>query len=257
VRTLTLLVILLLGAAAHGETLRVAVAANFRATFEALAPALERELGVPLEAIYGSSGLLYAQIRQGAPFGAFLSADAERPGILAAEGLTAGPPQTYAVGRLALWMPGATEVSPQSLAKPGLRFSLANPNLAPYGAAARSCLEQLGLWPALASRAVYGASVNQAFHFVTSGGVEAGFIAHAQALDQGLPATELWLAPADCHAPIEQQAVALPAGGEAAKQLLALLLDPETQRRLVARGYAPAPAKTTGSGPVQAAGTLP
>lgn len=121
--------------------LRAAVAANFRGAFVEVSDLYQQHTGSRPDAVFGSSGMLYAQITQGAPFHLFLSADRERPMLLEASGLTASRVATYARGRLALWMPQRT-ASLDALANE--RFALANPQLAPYGAAARTCLEHLG-----------------------------------------------------------------------------------------------------------------
>jgi molybdenum ABC transporter molybdate-binding protein len=234
----TLLLLLLLGPAAGSaaaDTLRVAVAANFREAFEMVAELYEQQGGARTEGIYGSSGMLYAQANQGAPFALFLSADMERPERLAAAGRTAGPVQVYARGRLVLWMPGKT-ASPDLLN--GRRFAMANPQLAPYGAAARACLEHLGLWGVNAGSAIYGNNVAQAFHFVVSKAVPAGFVAYSQVLSRQVPAAEIWLAPPECHPPIEQGAVVLSGEqAESAQAFLSFLLSEPVQVQLEPLGY--------------------
>jgi len=234
----TLLLLILLGPAANGamaDALRVAVAANFREAFELVAGLYEQQGGGRSEGIYGSSGMLYAQATQGAPFALFLSADMERPTRLAASGFTTGPAQVYARGRLVLWMPDRT-ASPELLR--GHRFAMANPQLAPYGAAARACLEHLQLWGENAGRIIYGTNVAQAFHFVVSGAVPAGFVAYSQVLGRQVPAAEIWLAPAECHPPIEQGAVVLKGEHAAAAQdFLSFLLSEPVQAQLESLGY--------------------
>jgi molybdenum ABC transporter molybdate-binding protein len=221
-------------AAQSDAAIRVAVAANFRVPFEALSTRFTTTTGTGIDAIYGSSGLLYAQIRQGAPYDAFLSADARRPAALRQAALTPEDPIRYATGRLALWMPGQI-ARPEHLRT--MRFALANPLLAPYGLAARQCLETLSLWQAVSHNAVYGSNVSQTFQFVSSTGVAGGFVALAQLQATGIVLDDIWLVPQDCHEPIEQHAVALNDSPATAK-FLKFLLSNETQATIIAMGYA-------------------
>ncbi|MCZ6618058.1 MAG: molybdate ABC transporter substrate-binding protein, partial [Gammaproteobacteria bacterium] len=163
------------------ERLRAAVAANFREPFAKLSEHYQRSGGDTVQAVFGSSGMLSAQIQQGAPFDLFFSADSERPHDLVISGHASGKPFTYARGRLALWMPGGAQgmaVDPET-AVAG-RFALANPKLAPYGRAARECLQSMKLWAQARDRAVYGNNISQTYHFIASRGVAAGFIAFSQ-----------------------------------------------------------------------------
>ncbi len=221
---------------AFAEDVRVAVAANFREAFASVTQLYHQATGARPVGVFGSSGMLYAQITQGAPYHLFLSADRERPAKLAADGLTAGAVRVYAVGRLALWAPQRS-AAPEVLSDG--RFALATPQLAPYGTAARTCLERLGMWRAIESAAVYGTSVSQTYHFIASGAVPAGFVAYAQLVSQQVPPGEIWLAPTSCYDPIEQCAVVLRGRMEAeASRFLAFLLSDQVQHRLEALGYA-------------------
>ena len=221
----------------------MAVASNFRPALEALLPLYAPESGVELVPSYGSTGQLYAQIRHGAPYGVFLAADAERPRLLEEEGLAvAGSRFTYAVGQLALWSPreGLDLAGGRLLAEGGFRYlALANPSLAPYGAAARALLERRGLWEALRGRIVRGQNVAQAFQLVDSGAAELGFVAYAQVLARGgggEPAGSLWLPPAASYPAIEQQAVALE-DRSAAADFLRFLRSEQVAARLREWGY--------------------
>lgn len=216
------------------ETIRVAVAANFRGPFENLRQRFSDQTGIKVEAVYGSSGMLYAQIRQGAPFDVFLSADAQRPAALRQAGETTQDPATYALGRVALWMPGQ-HAQPANLQDS--RFALANPLLAPYGRAARQCLEKMALWASVGGNAVYGNNVSQAFHFVASNGVAAGFVALAQLRAADVPPANVFVLPQDCHDPIEQQAVALN-DSAASQRFLQFLFSHDAQAAIVSMGYA-------------------
>lgn len=196
-----------------GETV-IAVAANFAPAARALAERFAAGGDAPLVLAFGSSGKLYAQVVNGAPYAAFLSADAERPGRLEAEGRTvAGSRFTYALGRLVLWSrdPALVDDRGEVLRRGEFRrIAIANPRLAPYGAAAREVLRGKGAWEALQGRVVRGESVGQALQFVRSGNAELGFVARAQLRALGVEAGgSAWEVPAALHAPIVQQAVLL------------------------------------------------
>ncbi len=212
---------------AASDALRVAVAANFRAAFDAVGSGYPRALAPA----YGSSGLLFAQIAQGRPFDVFLSADAARPQALVERGLATSP-QRYAVGRLALLVnhgaPGP------EWATSGKRIAVANPEAAPYGRAAVQALASLRLEP----RRVVAMNVAQAFHFVASGAVDGAFVAFAQVLAENIAAERYWLVPEIHHEAIEQVAVVVRGGDEAgARAFLAFLADENARERIRAAGY--------------------
>ena len=217
--------------------LKVAVAANFRAAFVVVGAEFEQVQGVALAPVFGSSGLLATQIRQGAPFDAFFSADMARPAALVRDGLAAGPVRIYARGRVALWTP-KRNASPTAL-EAG-RVGLPNPKLAPYGQAAVECLQALGLWAHIQGRLVFGNNVAQVGHFLTAGSLPAGFVALGQLVAVDVPEERFWVCPTDAHQPIEQGAVVVrrsPAAREA-EMLLDFFTAPARQARLAQLGYA-------------------
>jgi molybdate transport system substrate-binding protein len=219
----------------------VAVAANFSAAQEALAARFTETSGTPVVSSAGSSGQLYAQIENGAPFHIFLSADQERPRLLEQEGKTvAGSRFTYAEGRLALWAPrrdAAEQAGPDLLELADARLAIANPATAPYGAAAVSVLERMGAAERLAGRIVQGESVAQVQSFVGSSAAEMGFLSLAQVVSE--PALTYWIVPGDLHAPILQDAVLLTSGGShaGARAYLEFLKSTEAHRILEEHGY--------------------
>lgn len=221
------------------DTLRVAVATNFNEPMTALSDLFETHSGHELIPSSGSSGALYAQIRNGAPYHVFLAADAHYPARLEDEGLAvAGSRFTYAEGRLALWRPGRTEADPGMLRDPDFRFlALANPRLAPYGLAARETLEHLGLWETLRGKIVLGENIGQAYAMVATGNAEVGFVALSQ-LRQTRQA-RYWLVPRELHSAILQQAVMLQPGKETAAAAAFLeFLQGEHARSIIRRfGY--------------------
>ena len=229
-------------AARPSGSLRIAAAANFRIPLTELAGEFERRKGVGVALTFGSSGLLAAQIRQGAPFDAFFSADTERPGALVGEGLAIGPVTVYAQGRVALRMsPGLPVRTTGSAPDFGAgRIGIPNPELAPYGAAAVQCLKRLGVWEQLRDRLVFGNNVNQIDHFLESGALHSGFVALSQLAGREIPPRFYWTCPADFHAPIDQGAVILSRARHpaTARALLQFMTQPATRTRLLRMGYA-------------------
>ena len=221
--------------------LRVAVASNFADPLRAIADAYEASHGHRIEVIAGSSGKLYAQIRHGAPFDVFLSADSERPRALEQRGIAvAGSRFTYAVGRLALWSPDATLTVDSIDAledRPGSRVAIANPRLAPYGRAARQALQALGRWSDLERRLVRGENIAQTFHFVVSGNAALGFVALSQLTADPPLGGSFWLVPIALHDPIEQQLVRI-TGHPHATAFIDYLRSPPVLARIRDFGYA-------------------
>jgi molybdate transport system substrate-binding protein len=220
----------------------VAVAANFTAPAGEIAAAFEKATGDKAVLSFGASGPFLAQIANGAPFGVFLSADAERPAKAEQMGLAVmGSRFTYAVGKLVLWSRTAGLIDPKGavLAKGTFnKLAIADPIAAPYGQAALQTLKTLGLSERLAPKIVQGASIAQTLQFVDTGAAELGFVALSQVIDT--PGGSRWLVPETFHAPILQQAVLLKpgAGNPAAKAFLAFLKGPKARAIIEKYGYA-------------------
>ena len=224
---------------------RVAVASNFADAAKQLAAAYGRQSGHRIEVSAASTGKLYAQIRNGAPFDVLLSSDDETPARLEKEGLA--PPQTrftYAIGRLVLWstQPGRVDAQGAVLRRGDFaRLAIAHPKVAPYGAAAVEVMERLGVRAALAPKIVQGDSITQAWQFVATGNAELGFVALSQVWKDGrfVAAGSQWLVPATLHAPLRQDAVLLRRGqGNAAAEALLAYLRSDAARRIIrAYGY--------------------
>jgi molybdate transport system substrate-binding protein len=218
---------------------RVAVAASFAATADELVRAFGEAGGGEVQLVIGSTGGLFAQIVAGAPFDAFLAADTDRPDRLVAAGL-ADPRSrfVYALGRLALWSPRRDLAGgdPAAVLRAGGfdRLAVADPAIAPHGAAARSFLERAGLLEELAPRLVVGQSVGQAHQLTASGNAELGLVALAQVL--GGPGSHL-VVPAAQHPPLAQAAVALGDHPGAHAFLAFLRRDPAARALVTARGY--------------------
>ena len=193
-----------------GDTATIAVATNFKTTLEKLETDFEARSGYTLNVVSGSTGKLYAQIVNRAPYDMFLAADQARPERLVQDGL-ADARFTYAIGGLALWSPGRDDISPDTLDDPGFtRMAIANPDLAPYGLAGVQLLDRLDRKAAWQSKLVYGESVGQAFAFVSTGNAEIGLVSAAQVLALSDASKDsYWLIPHQLHDPIAQDAVLL------------------------------------------------
>lgn len=231
-------------AGARAAEVSVAVASNFGAPMQKIAAAFEQDTGHRAIPAFGATGKFYAQIRNGAPFQVLLAADYEIPARLEREGLgVAGTRSTYAVGRLVLWSRDPARVDDQgAVLRSGAfdRIALADPRVAPYGAAAEQTLTQLGLLPALAPKFVQGQNIAQAYQFVATGNAPLGFVALSQVWAEGrLTQGSAWIVPARLHAPIRQDAVLLTRGqGNAAATAFMAYLRGERARAIIrAFGY--------------------
>ena len=230
-------------APAHADEIKVAVATNFAPAINALVERFEESTDHTVLVSLGSTGVHYAQIRSGAPFDAFFAADAERPRLLEAEGAAvAGSRFRYAVGRLALWSnrAGYVDADGRVLETGDFRhLAIANPELAPYGAAAREVLAARGVLSRLQPRLVTGQDIGQTFSFVQTGNAELGFVAWAQLRRPGATiAGSYWLVPESLHRPIEQEAVLI-RDVPAARAFLAFVQSSEARDIVRAHGYGP------------------
>jgi molybdate transport system substrate-binding protein len=227
--------------ALRADEIRVAVASNFRPAMEAAAARFERATGHQVVLIFGSTGKHYAQILNGAPFDAFFAADAERPQRLEREGRAVpGSRISYAVGQVVLWSADATLVDADGQVLASDRFrhlAIANPELAPYGAAARAVLQHLDLWEGVETKLVRGENIGQAFQFVVSGNAELGFVARSQLAAPGRAFEgSSWTPPQALYPAIEQQAVLLRASS-AGRAFMAFMQSDEVAGILRAYGY--------------------
>lgn len=233
-----------LPALATSATLSVAVAANFTAPMQQLAPMFEAASGHQLQLSFGSSGKFYAQISHGAPFQVLLSADDEVPRRLVQDGQgVAGSQFTYATGQLVLWHAQAQAVDDgTAVLRAGAfqRLAIANPELAPYGRAAIETLTSLGLQRALAPRLVMGESITQAYQFAATGNADWGLVALSQVWRDGqFNSGAGWRVPDKLHQPIRQDAVLLKQGqGQPAATAFLAWLKTEPARAVIRRfGY--------------------
>lgn len=228
---------------AAADEVRIAVATNFAMPMTELVARFEQRTEHTGVASSGSTGAHYAQIVSGAPFDLFFAADDERPRLLEEEGAAVrGTRFLYAVGRLALWSPRAGYVDNDGkvLETGAFRFlAIANPDVAPYGAAARDVLRARGLWDALQPRLVRGKDIGQTLSFVATGNAELGFVAWSQLAKPGAEITgSYWLVPDTLHEPIAQEAVLI-RDSPAARAFVEFVQSAEGREIIRSFGYGP------------------
>jgi molybdate transport system substrate-binding protein len=247
VRKLFALVFLFTATFAAGQEIAVAAAADMSAALPELAAVYTKKTGLAVKLSFGASGNLTNQIRNGAPFDVFFSADEQYPQQLITEGLASKDSfYRYAVGRLVLWVPGDSTLNlPQlgikALLDPSIKkISIANPATAPYGRAAEATLRHFGIYDQVSSRLVLGESVSQAAQFVESGNAQAGLIALSHALapamkDKG----RYWTVPLDAYPTLNQAAIVLSKSKQqdAAGKFLEFLRSPEATSLLTRYGF--------------------
>lgn len=208
-RPVLLLCLLLFAAVAHAEKVTVAAAADLKfamdeivASFKKAHPADEVDL------VYGSSGKFHTQIRQGAPYDLYFSADIAFPRELVKAGFAASDVEAYALGRIVLWSAtlDASKMTLTSLTDPRIaRIAIANPKHAPYGKRAEEALRAAGLWEKVEPKLVYGENIAQSAQFVQTGNAQVGIIALALAVNPELAKRGgHWLIPDALHEPLEQ-----------------------------------------------------
>jgi len=223
------------------ETL-VAVATNFAETGRRLEADFEAMTGYDVTLTTGSTGHIYAQIRNGAPFDLFLSADQARPQRLEQAGqAVAGSGFTYAIGLLVLWADDGSSIGMETLKKDQFRrLAMANPDVAPYGRAAYETIEVLGLESVLAPKIVMGENVGQTYGLVATGNADLGFVAQSTVLSSDRHAEgSYWVVPQDFYMPIRQDAVLLTRAqdNEAAKAFMAYLKSEKAKAVMRHYGY--------------------
>ena len=249
-RLLLAFAVSLSGALAQAGEVTVAVAANFTAPMQKIAQAFEQDSGHKAQLAFGATGKFYAQIKNGAPFAVLLAADDETPARLEKESLAvAGTRFTYATGRLALWSKSFNLVDDKGevlrsdrLEKLGVhKIAIADPKLAPYGAAAMEVIHKLGVQANVVPKLVQGESIGQTFQFVNTENAQLGFVALSQiSLDGRITQGSAWVVPQSMHTPLKQDAVLLNAGkgSAAATALLTYLQGDKAKAIIKSYGYA-------------------
>lgn len=235
--------VIVASSAAHAETVHVAVASNFLAPTREIAAEFTSITGHQVNISAGSTGHLFAQIRNAAPYDVFLAADARRPLLLEQAGAAVdGSRFTYAFGQLALWSRDpnfADRACANDLRSLGRRkLAIANPALAPYGFAAKQYLQDSGAWDDVQSTLVFGENIAQTLHFATSGNASIAIIARSQitAAARFEPVCVVSIGE-HTHAPIRQQAVRLRGAIAEAGQFLEFLRGPKARAVIENHGY--------------------
>jgi molybdate transport system substrate-binding protein len=221
----------------------VAVASNFAGPMERLVPLFQKESGHTVKVSTGASGKLYAQIRGGATFDVFLSADEEMPKQLMQDGFAVGGSRfVYVTGRLVLWsaQPDLVDEKASVLNKGNFKMlAIANPRFSPYGVAAKETLAKLTMWNSIQEKLTKGENVTQTQQLVTTEKADLAFIALSQVMRDGkvVEGGSWWLVPPEMHQPIRQSAVLLSHAKDpvAAKAFLAFLKNEKA--RAVMRGF--------------------
>lgn len=227
---------------AAAETVSVAVAANFTAPMQKIAAAFEADTGHQAVLSFGATGKFYAQITHGAPFQVLLSADDATPARLEREGKAVADSRfTYAIGTLVLWsaQPGYVDAQGAVLQNGDFRhLALANPKVAPYGAAAMQVMDRLGVTPRVQPRFVQGENIAQTYQFVSSGNAQLGFVALSQVMVDGkIDKGSAWRVPANLHDPIRQDAALLAPGKDSAAAAALMQYLRRDKARAIIRAY--------------------
>lgn len=252
IRLFTATLILLLTTASEAASIYVAVASNFAKPMKALVDKYEQTHSDIIKLSFNSSGKFFAQIRHGAPYDLFFSADQIKPKKLEEFGLTQKNSRfTYATGRLALWSADTLAIDTQdgafkalSLANPAFKkIAIANPKLAPYGLAATEVINEMGLLETLRPRLVRGENISQAYQFTLTGNAQVGFVALSQILSEGnIAKGSAWIIPEHLHQPIRQDAVIIlrdrPAEAQlSVSQFVHFIQSPEAKNIIRNYGY--------------------
>lgn len=237
----------------NSTPLRIAVAANFTPILKVLLKDFSKQTGIKSQIISGASGAMFIQIKHGAPFDVFLSADSRRPQALEQLGYAVkNSRKTYAIGQLALYSSTLNSLDQAALNKvsleqlsldllknPSTRFAIANPDTAPYGKAAKEVLTHLDLWQRYEPQLIKGINIGQTFAQLHSKAVASGIVANSQLVLNNLSGV---IIPSSYHQPIEQQLIIIQTSKQqvAAERLSKFLLSPQSQKAIVSYGYAQA-----------------
>lgn len=222
------------------ENFTIAVASNFLLPLNVLKQEFEAENNVSIKVVSASTSKLYAQIKHGAPFDIFLSADHETVNLLVKEGLVISSNVfIYTRGQLAFWKPNSKDAKYEFEHEAATKLVIANPKLAPYGMAAWEVLNKTGELSQYKDKLVYAENISQAFQYVYHRNVEAGFVAFSQLKTQQID-SGFWLVPDDLYQPIDQYGTLLnrSVNRDMPVMFIKFLTNEKTQKRLVSEfGY--------------------
>lgn len=240
-----IILLLSISSPVFAEEIIVAVASNFLSPFKVISNTFQKSSGHRVIIVSGSTGSLFAQIVNGAPYQIFLSADSLRPKKLEQMELTVkGSRFVYAIGRLTLW-----SADPDRIKKNGINnllknkfthIAIANPKTAPYGHAATEVLKKLKMWDKLLPDLIRGGNITQTFQYVATGNAELGFVAKSQVLNPKLKVKgSRWDIPQEMHGNLEQSVVLLKNSkdNKGASELMKFMREKEAQKIITKYGY--------------------
>ena len=226
----------------YSNEIHIAVASNFASTIKNIANAYQLKTKNKVFISYGSTGMHFLQIKNGAPFDIFFAADVRRPKLLESLGLAQSNSRfTYAIGRIVLWVPNKNNLNPEwdiliSNQKKS-KIAIANPRLAPYGQAAKEIMESLGMWEKVKNNVIRGNDINQTYNFIVSGNADMGFISYSQVKSNNEISISSILEPKkNLYTKIEQQAVLLK-NNETAKDFIRFFKSSEVNKIIKENGY--------------------
>ena len=234
---------LLLTTRAFTQNVKVAVAANLQSIIKVLGKDFKQKTGIDIEPIVGSSGNLAAQVRNGAPFDIFLSADMSFPEALFKDGFSTKKPVVYAWGSLIICSNqdiGLKNWEKILISEKVKKIAVANPAIAPYGKAAEETLQQKRILAGIKSKIVYGESISQVNTYITTGVVEAGFTTQALVKDPANKTPLYWnIIDPKTYSPIEQGMLLMKHAGanEGAEQFYQYILSPAAKAIFKEYGY--------------------
>ncbi len=244
-KTLAVLGLLLSTTLAQAAPLTVAIAANLKYVFDDLAAEFKKETGIETQSVLNSSGKIATQVRNGAPFDVFMSADMEFPDGLYKDGYAVTPPKPYAYGLLVLWTQkgvdlskGVVGLSESSVVK----VAIANPKVAPFGKQSLKAMEYYKVRAAIEPKLVYGENITQVSQYVDSKAVDVGFSAKSIVVAPETAGKGQWVeVPAEAYEPIAQGVVILKHGsetnGEAARKFYGFVQSSKAREIFVKNGY--------------------
>lgn len=209
VKCITILTLIILYTSTYAEKILIAAAADLKFAMDQIVNTYQTQHPTDsIEVVYGSSGQFFAQIKQGAPYDLFFSADIDFPTELLKKDLAASQVKPYAIGRIVLWSNqlDASQHTLNDLADPQFKhIAMANPKHAPYGKRAEEALRSVKLWDKIESKLVYGENIAQTTQFVQTGNAQIGIIALSLALSPELAAQgKYWLIPDTLHTSLKQ-----------------------------------------------------
>lgn len=235
----------LIAGLAQAQPLTVAIAANLKYVFDDLAAEFKNETGIETQSVLNASGKIAAQVRNGAPFDIFMSADMDFPDGLYKDGYAVTPPKPYAYGLLVLWTETGYDLSKgvAGLAESTVgKVAIANPKVAPFGKQSLKALEYYKVRAAVEPKLVYAESITQVSQYVDTKSVDAGFSAKSIVVAPEMAGKGKWIElPAESYEPIAQGVVILKHGsetnGDAARKFYGFVQSAKAREILAKNGY--------------------